>query len=116
MLTLYYSPGASSAIPHITLEEIRAPYCSESNASYTFSFVAGLDAATHGLRQASCHFRGYPAQGRARTKKGYSECTIRLNLSTSRRPPRVRAALAGGAFRATAAARVWHRVRSTSAA
>ena len=42
----------------------------------------GLDPATHGLRQASCHFRGYPAQGRARTKKGYSECTIRLNLST----------------------------------
>jgi hypothetical protein len=26
MLTLYYSPGASSVIPHITLEEIRAPY------------------------------------------------------------------------------------------
>ena len=26
MLTLYYSPGASSVIPHITLEEIRVPY------------------------------------------------------------------------------------------
>jgi glutathione S-transferase len=26
MLTLYYSPGASSVIPHVTLEEIRAPY------------------------------------------------------------------------------------------
>lgn len=26
MLTLYYSPGASSVIPHITLEEIGAPY------------------------------------------------------------------------------------------
>ena len=26
MLTLYYSPGASSVIPHVTLEEIGAPY------------------------------------------------------------------------------------------
>jgi len=26
MLTLYYWPGASSVIPHITLEEIGAPY------------------------------------------------------------------------------------------
>src|ERR1700730_14472584 len=65
------------------LPSTQDPERSESNASYTFSFVAGLDPATHGLRQASCHFRGYPAQGRARAKKGYSECTIRLNLSTS---------------------------------
>ncbi|HWX29884.1 MAG TPA: glutathione S-transferase N-terminal domain-containing protein [Steroidobacteraceae bacterium] len=26
MLTLYYSPGASSMTPHISLEEIGAPY------------------------------------------------------------------------------------------
>ena len=26
MLTLYYSPGSSSVIPHLTLEEIGAPY------------------------------------------------------------------------------------------
>jgi hypothetical protein len=50
-------------------------WCSDSNVSHTFSFVAGLDPATMDFGRRLASFRGYPAQGRAWTKWGYSECT-----------------------------------------
>jgi hypothetical protein len=50
-------------------EECRS--CADSSASYTFSFVAGLDPATHGPRQASYQLPWIPG-----TRPGMDEVGV----------------------------------------